>query len=67
MKETELKPCPFCGRSAEMYKTQHVPKGTDYTPRCTNTSCCGRLQKKYTTREAAVMMWNRRATDEKAD
>ena len=67
MNETVLKPCPFCGRRAEMYKTNHVPKGTDYTPRCTNTSCCGRLFKKYSTREEAVMKWNRRATDGKAD
>lgn len=56
----ELKPCPFCGKPAEMQITDHTPKGYDYTPRCTNKSCCGRLTKKYSTRETAVVMWNRR-------
>lgn len=63
MKQTELKPCPFCGGKAEMQITKHCPSGFDYTPRCQNTSCCGRLQKKYTVRETAVYMWNRRANN----
>lgn len=69
MADTELKPCPFCGGVAEMQITKHCPSGFDYTPRCINTSCCGRLQKKYTVRETAVYMWNRRADNEqrKAD
>ena len=57
----ELKPCPFCGGEAEMQVTKHIPSGFDYTPRCKNTSCCGRSTKKYTVRETAVAMWNRRA------
>jgi hypothetical protein len=64
MNETELKPCPFCGGVAEMKISKHTPSGFDYTPRCLNTSCCGRLQKKYTVRETAVTMWNRRAKNE---
>ena len=56
----ELKKCPFCGAVAEMQITKHIPSGNDYTPRCTNTSCCGRLSKKYTLRETAVTMWNTR-------
>ncbi len=56
----ELKPCPFCGGKAELYKTLHIPKGIDYTPRCKNPSCCGRLSKKFTVRETAVAMWNTR-------
>lgn len=56
----DLKPCPFCGGQAEMYETRHIPKGMDYTPRCHNTSCCGRLSKKYATKELAIMMWNKR-------
>lgn len=62
-KENELLPCPFCGGAAEMIEIPHVPRGTDYTPRCKNTSCCGRLTKKWAYRETAVMMWNRRANE----
>lgn len=60
----ELKPCPFCGGTAEMIEIPHIPRGTDYTPRCKNPSCCGRLTKKWAYRETAVIMWNRRATNE---
>ena len=69
MKKTDLKPCPFCGGVAEMQVTKHTPSGFDYTPRCKNTSCCGRLLKKYSTKEAAIAMWNRRADNgrKKAD
>lgn len=64
MDKIELKPCPYCGGVAEMHETPHTPNGTDYTPRCKDPSCCGRLSKKYGTREAATMKWNRRATDD---
>lgn len=56
----ELKPCPFCGREAELYVTKHLPHGYDYTPRCTETSCAGRLTKKFGFRSLAVAAWNRR-------
>ena len=46
-----------------MKMSRHIPNGIDYTPRCKNTSCCGRLTKKYTVKETAVYMWNRRADD----
>ena len=59
----ELLNCPFCGGSVEMIEIPHIPRGTDYTPRCKNTSCCGRLTKKWAYRETAVAMWNRRADD----
>ena len=55
-----LLPCPFCGKPAEMRKTKHIPEGTDYTPRCTDTSCCGRCSKKYTVEEVAIAKWNMR-------
>lgn len=60
---TELLPCPFCGSVAEMQVTPHIPSGYDYTPRCTNTSCCGRLSKKYSLRETAVFKWNTRTKE----
>ena len=59
-KMAELKSCPFCGGVAEMQVTKHIPSGYDYTTRCKNTSCCGRLSKKYTLRETAVAAWNKR-------
>lgn len=57
---SELERCPFCGGVAEMFETPHVPRGTDYTPRCKNTSCCGRLTKKWADREKAILAWNMR-------
>ena len=60
MRDNELKPCPFCGGEAELRIQNHIPKGYDYTPRCKDKSCCGRLTKKYGTKSIAVYMWNRR-------
>jgi hypothetical protein len=60
---TELKPCPFCGGEAELYITNHVPVGKDYTPRCKNPSCCGRLTKKFSSIESVFVFWNRRAEE----
>lgn len=57
---TGLKPCPFCGGPAEMFVQNHIPKGYDYTPRCKNTGCPGRLLKKYTNRKKAILVWNSR-------
>ena len=56
----QLSHCPFCGGPAELYITKHVPSGNDYTPRCKNPSCCGRLTKKWTNKEAAIHAWNMR-------
>ena len=56
-----LKPCPFCGKPAEMIETKHIPEGIDYTPRCTDTSCPGRCSKKYTDKDAAYTKWNNRS------
>lgn len=56
----ELKRCPFCGGFSEIKVVDHTPKGFDYIPRCTNKSCCGRLTKKFSSRETAEIMWNRR-------
>lgn len=60
MSEIKLLPCPFCGGEAEIYVTKHIPEGYDYTPRCKNKSCCGRLSKKFTSEEVAIAFWNKR-------
>lgn len=59
----ELKPCPYCGGEAEMIITCHVPHGHEYTPRCKDTRCAGRLTKKWLSEEAAIAAWNRRYGD----
>ena len=58
--KAELLPCPFCGKEAQMKVEKHSPSGFDYTPRCTDPSCAGRLSKKWTSLETAVYAWNRR-------
>lgn len=59
-----LIPCPFCGSLAELRETHRVPTGFNYTPRCTVTSCAGRLSKLWMIKEEAIAAWNRRANDE---
>lgn len=58
-----LKTCPFCGNRAEMKVAEDVPDGHVYTPRCTVTSCAGRLTKLWRSQEAAITAWNRRSSD----
>ncbi len=53
-----LAPCPFCGSPAEMKVEKHTPSGYDYTPRCKETRCPGRLTKKYTNKEESIRLWN---------
>lgn len=53
-----LLPCPFCGKPARMKITKHIPRGYDYTPQCTDTTCCGRLTKKFTDEQMACDAWN---------
>lgn len=61
----ELKPCPFCGKPATMQVVPHIPVGLDFTPRCTDTACAGRLAKKFPSKEIAIYRWNRRVKDGK--
>lgn len=58
--DSDLDVCPFCGGPAEIYITKHIPEGYDFTPRCKQTKCCGRLTKKYQTRADALHYWNMR-------
>lgn len=62
--ESPLLPCPFCGSPSELRFTHRVPTGFNYTPRCTVTSCAGRLTKLWMNKEEAIAAWNRRASDE---
>lgn len=64
MAEWKLLPCPFCGGEAELFVTKHIPHGNDYTPRCKDKSCAGRLTKKFGFKSLAVVAWNRRAGEQ---
>lgn len=61
----ELEVCPFCGKESEIYVQPKVPHGWWYTPRCKDTSCCGRLTKKFKTKQEAISKWNIRFVKEK--
>ena len=60
--KAKLEVCPFCKGPAELCVTRHIPQGYDFTPRCKDPSCCGRLTKKFTSRETAISKWNMSAT-----
>ncbi len=59
MSEIKLKPCPFCGGSAELYKVW-----SGYSVKCCGNERC-HMQAvplpAYETKERAVEAWNRRA------
>lgn len=59
-----LKPCPFCGKDAQMKIRRHWDNRGQYTPQCTDTSCPGRITKFWLDKEQAVEAWNRRVSDE---
>ena len=70
MKETELKPCPFCGLAGSLNKSiklndeswavLHYCDPKDWALKI-SVSVYGNTKKE------AIERWNRRATDEKAD
>ena len=61
MKETELKPCPFCGDEA------HLSYGADgYTVYCRNDECIAyNLEVWFDTYEEATNAWNGRSDHER--
>lgn len=56
----KLKPCPFCGSKAVLYKYHWW--GTAYGIEC---SQCKGLIDRCLTKEEAIEAWNRRAKDER--
>lgn len=61
MKETKLKPCPFCD-------SKHIDI-TSYGEVMWFIQCdnCYATFPEFETKEQAIDAWNRRATDERAD
>lgn len=59
---TDLKPCPFCGGAAILYRG--IKSG--YRVQCTNLDCRNTtLRIRY--KDDAIRRWNRRTTDELKD
>ena len=56
MKETELKPCPFCGEIPKLHRSNFSEK---YRVRCENG--CGAETAPFGVKEKAILAWNRRA------
>lgn len=67
MKETELKPCPFCGGNPMSYSYDpfdgYQGNLTKYAVRCLR--CTAKIS--AATKEKAHEMWNRRADNERTD
>ena len=63
--ENELKPCPFCGGDAIIDYGMGINK---YWVLCDNEKCGLRpMTDAYANKSVAKKVWNRRATDERAD
>ena len=63
-----LKSCPFCGGEAEITAFPTSKGKYSYMPRCKDSSCCGRANKKWVDLDTAIYAWNRRANAvDKAD
>lgn len=59
--DSNLKPCPFCGKKAKMHKRLNTPY---HAVVCEDTRCPGHnLYILFWDEEEAVQAWNRRATD----
>lgn len=74
MKETELKPCPFCGHSAIIVCNKYRHDSFTFSVECGNKATegldlCPVIPQTYEFGEkaGAIDAWNRRATDERAD
>lgn len=57
----QLKPCPFCGGKAHVYIDPAIWMDTSYSVGC--KSCTAR-QQGFSSKEGAVVAWNRRAEPE---
>lgn len=68
MEEIELKPCPFCGATAEGEPLMNrVGIYQSELTKCFHVSCykCGTTSNWYNTEKQAINAWNRRADNEK--
>ena len=57
--DEELKPCPFCGKKAELFGD-----GLYWGVRCTDFSCIGNdFEPCFDGKAFAIEAWNRRCSD----
>jgi hypothetical protein len=71
MKETELKPCPFCGSIASIGRTKKTLTH-QFSAHCANSRCiANRLSNPfvmhYLSRDEAAEAWNRRVDNEQRE
>lgn len=56
----KLKPCPFCGKDAKLYKPSRIAKL--FVVGCVNEDCGVMVESKFgKTKEEAIAAWNKRA------
>ena len=61
---TELKPCPFCGRKAELVTMKYGSGDIYFGTTCENWRCVvASVIPNFSSEEAAIEAWNRRAED----
>lgn len=58
----ELKPCPFCGKKAEVIELKSE-RPWEYFVACTRDKCVEQ-RRLYRSKKSAVDAWNRRKGDE---
>lgn len=58
--DEKLRPCPFCGKPAEIKRKVDTLRGDKYIAQCSDTNCIGRVYRAYVTAEQAKKAWNRR-------
>ncbi len=62
--ETKLKPCPFCGRKAELVRMEYGSGSVYFGITCENWRCAvASVVPNFSYEEEAIEAWNRRAED----
>lgn len=67
MSEHNMKPCPFCGRPAQLRHKKDSLRGDSYTIRCGDTKCVGRTYRFFRTETQAIKAWNMRVIETAPD
>ena len=57
---SELKPCPFCGKEAELIDCEVRPR---WFVKCSNKYCGAEQGYTYVDKKSAIKAWNRRKDD----
>lgn len=60
MNDNDLKPCPFCGKKAEIKNVYHSGAINLYKVICPTPRCYGSGGNAFVDQESAIKAWNRR-------